>query len=341
MKINKILVFRLSSIGDIVLTSALVRTLRKKYPQAQIDFVIKKQFASLIQHNPHINTVYSIDKEEGFSGLKSLTQKLRSEKYDVFLDIHKNFRSLYVRSRSGAKYKFKYKKHVFKRSMLIQFGMDLYNPPRPVYKRFIDTAAALGVEDDGLGTEFYLPDAKRKSIEQLLEQNGATNKRLIVVCPGASFTNKQWLPEGFSEVANRLSDDVNNAVVVVGGMAEYEIGEHIRAQSGWRVLSFCGKLDLLESAALLEKASVVCANDTGMLHIAEALNVPVVGIYGPTVQQFGFFPILPQSKVVEVKNLKCRPCTKMGKNNCPKKHFNCMKQISADRVYETIKEVLQ
>lgn len=341
MEIKRIVIFRLSSIGDIILSSALIRTVRKQYPDAQIDFVVKKQFASLVQYNPHINTVYTINREDGLVGLKTLAQKLRNQQYDVFLDIHKNFRSVYVRMRCGAKQTYIYRKNVIKRSLLIGFGLDLYKPARPVYQRFIDAAKPIGVEDDGMGTEFFVPQHKQKIVDELIAEQNMQQKRIVVLCPGASFKNKQWLPEGFTEVANRLCDNEKNAVVVIGGKAEYEVGEHIRAQSGWRVHNFCGNFDLLESAALIERASVVCANDTGMLHLAEALKIPVVGIYGPTVRQFGFYPLLSSSKVVEVEDLKCRPCTKMGMNHCPKKHFNCMRQITAQQVLGAIESVLQ
>ncbi|MBR3979924.1 MAG: lipopolysaccharide heptosyltransferase II [Bacteroidales bacterium] len=338
--VNKILVFRLSSIGDIVLTTALLRCLRNTFPDAQIDFVVKKQFADILRCVPFVSNVIELDSKKGFSELLAIRNQLRNEQYDVALDIHKNWRSLFVCNTIGAKQVFRFNKHVFRRWVLTTFHKDIYNEVRPVYLRFIDAAQQIGVVPDGKYTELVVPEQLSKSMKDIFVQaNISFEKRIIALCPGASFSNKQWQVEKFQQLAKRVVFDFDAQVILLGGKKESEMCETIANESG--AVSFAGKFDLSQSIAALSMVSLTVANDTGMLHVSEALGVPVVGIYGPTARQFGYFPILPQSKVAQVDNLPCRPCTKMGMNHCPKKHFSCMNDISVEMVLALIHGINQ
>jgi lipopolysaccharide heptosyltransferase II len=339
--ITKILVFRLSSIGDIVLTSALVRCLKKQYPEAQIDFVIKKQFKQLIEFNPHLHTIYTINSSEGINGLRKVKATIKQEQYDVFIDIHKNMRSLFIMVGSGAKRTLTYKKHIFKRTLLTSFGFNKYKNITHVYQRFIEAAKPIDVKNDNEGTELFIPSNIDVKVLQVLLSNGLIgDKPYVLFCPGASFKNKQWLPERFVELAKYLLDKEDVNVVLSGGRAEEDICKYILQETNGRVIDLSVRFTILESAVIAKYAKAVVANDTGMLHIAEALKVPVVGIYGPTSRQLGYYPILEKSLVVEV-DLPCRPCTKMGAQSCPKKHWKCMKEISALMVYNKLKPLIQ
>lgn len=340
-KIDKILIFRLSSIGDIVLTSALIRCIKKQYPDARIDYVIKKQFRQLIEHNPKITKIYTVDSSKGLKGLKEIKSEIKAEKYDVFLDIHKNMRSLFIRTGSKANKILTFKKHIFKRTLLTSFGIDKYTTVTPVYKRFVQAAQSIGVNYDNKGTELYIStEIDEKIKRELYSKNILGNKPYVLLCPGASFKNKQWLPERFAELANKLINTANVNVVLAGGKAEEDICKYIVQETNGKAFDFSVRLNILESAIVAKYAKVVVANDTGMLHIAEALKVPVVGIYGPTARQLGYYPILAESQVAEV-DLPCRPCTKMGTGTCPKKHWKCMKDISTSMVYEKVSTLLQ
>ena len=329
--VNKILLFRLSSIGDIVLTTALLRCLRNTFPDAQIDFVVKEQFADILRCVPFVSNVIELDSKKGFSELLAIRNQLKNEQYDVALDIHKNWRSLFVCNTIGAKQVFRFNKHVFRRWVLTTFHKDIYKEVRPVYLRFIDAAKQIDVVPDGKYTELVVPEQLGKSMKDIFAQaNISFEKRIIALCPGASFSNKQWQVEKFQQLAKRVVLDFDAQVILLGGKKESEMCETIANESG--AVSFAGKFDLSQSIAALSMVSLTVANDTGMLHVSEALGVPVVGIYGPTARQFGYFPILPQSKVAQIDNLPCRPCTKMGMNHCPKKHFSCMNDISVEMV---------
>ncbi|MBR7035606.1 MAG: lipopolysaccharide heptosyltransferase II, partial [Bacteroidales bacterium] len=321
----------LSSIGDIVLTTAMLRCLRNTFPDAQIDFVVKKQFADILRCVPFVSNVIELDSKKGFSELLAIRNHLKNKQYDVALDIHKNWRSLFVCNTIGAKQVFRFNKHVFRRWVLTTFHKDIYKEVRPVYLRFIDAAKQLGVVPDGKYTELVVPEQLGKSMKDIFVQaNISFEKRIIALCPGASFSNKQWQVEKFQQLAKRVVLDFDAQVILLGGKKESEMCETIASESG--AVSFAGKFDLSQSIAALSMVSLTVANDTGMLHVSEALGVPVVGIYGPTARQFGYFPILPQSKVAQIDNLPCRPCTKMGMNHCPKKHFSCMNDISVEMV---------
>ena len=338
--ISKILVFRLSSIGDIILTTALLRCLRNEFPHAQIDFVVKKQFAPILRCVPFVSNVIELDPKQKFVGIESLKNQLLATHYDVVLDIHKNWRSMYIRKSIKANLALTFNKHVFRRWVLTTFHKDIYKEVRPVYLRFIDTASRIGVKPDGKGTELVVPQAIQQSVDDIYAAKHVDiTKPIVALCPGASFTNKQWPTDKFAELAKRISTELNTQVVLIGGKNEQDLCENIIRQSFPNIVSLAGALDLSQSIAALNRAKATVANDTGMLHASEALNVPVVGIYGATARQFGYYPILATSKVAEV-TLPCRPCTKMGMNSCPKGHFACMQTLSVDHVFALLKNVI-
>lgn len=339
-QISKILVFRLSSIGDIVLTTALLRCLRNKYPQAQIDFVVKKQFAAILRCVPFVSNVIELDSKKGLTELFALRKQLQKENYDVALDIHKNWRSLFICRTIGAKQVFAFNKHVFRRWVLTTFHKNIYKEVRPVYLRFTDAAKQIGVESDGKYTELVVPSEIQIATDNILQQKGFdTSKPAIALCPGASFKNKQWQPEKFAELAKKIVTELDYQVILIGGKNEQPLCEIIQKEEPLAI-SFAGEFDLSQSIAALNRVRATVVNDTGMLHASEALGVPVIGIYGATAYPFGYYPILPQSKVADV-DLPCRPCTKMGKNSCPKGHFNCMNQLHTQKVFELLQEVLK
>lgn len=337
---KKILIFRLSSIGDIILTSTLVRCVRNTYPEAQIDFVVKRQFMMLIDLLPWVSNVHAIDTQEGFKALLQLRKKLAREKYDVVLDIHKNWRSMFIRNSIGAKRILRYTKHPLKRFFMIRFKIDAYHIVRPVYLRFLDAASKIGVTYDNKLTELVVPKEAQKYVDNYLEDNGIKpHKNIVVLCPGASFKNKEWQVEKFRDLAEHIITKLKYQVVLLGGSKEKDVCKTIADSISGSILSVAGNFNLIHSAALLNRAQATVANDTGMLHMSEALHVPVVGIYGPTVRQFGYFPILEKSCVAQVE-LACRPCTKMGMNFCPKNTFDCTKLISEHDVFTKLVSIL-
>jgi lipopolysaccharide heptosyltransferase II len=325
---ENILIARLSSIGDIILTTPLVRCVRLKYPDARISFLVKKKFASLVINNPHINEVLTYNDSAGKSELARITREIKHKRFDWFIDIHKSLRTSYIRLNIRFPELTSYNKRILLRTLLIRLGINRFKSVKPVYLKYFEAVESQGVEYDNLGTEVFFSTGDALFVDTLLHTEGfSEKKKLIVICPGASFANKQWLPDRFAEVADSLRCNTDNKIVLLGGPADVTLCDGIISQMKSNAVNFAGKLSLLQSAALLKKSSLVITNDSGMMHLAQSQKRPVVAIFGATSRELGFFPLPENSTVVE-KELTCRPCTHKGLNHCPKKHFNCMKLIS-------------
>ena len=335
---KNILIFRLSSIGDIILTTALIRCIRKTFPVSQITFVVKKEFHDLIKYNTNLNKIIAYDKSTGFKGLQILRQNIKRNRYDWFIDIHNNIRSNYVKRNSRIPLKTVYKKYIIKRWILINTGINLYKQNKPVLLRYFDALKILDVKYDGEGTEVFFSDGHMQKVRDTLESNGYKNSRIAVLCPGASYKNKQWTMEGFAEIAGILKER-GFYVVLLGGKTDIKNCRNVNEINNNNLLNIAGELKLLESAALLSISDIVVTNDSGMLHMAQSQKKPVVAIFGPTTKELGYFPIPQKSRIAEVE-LSCRPCTPKGLNHCPKKHFKCMKNISSKMVIKLIDELL-
>jgi len=329
---ENILIARLSSIGDIILTTPLVRCVRLKYPDARISFLVKKKFATLLMNNPHVNEVITFNDSAGKDELGRITREIKQKHFDWFIDIHKSLRTRHIRSNIRFREITSYSKRILLRTLLIRLRINRFKSVKPVYLRYFEAVESHGIGYDNLGTEVFFSQDDTFFVDSLLQAEGfSENQKLIVICPGASFTNKQWLPGRFAEVADSLSSNTANFVVMLGGTADVALCDYIISQMKNKAVTFSGKLSLLQSAALLKKSSLVITNDSGMMHLAQSQKRQVVAIFGATSCELGFFPLPENSTVVE-KELTCRPCTHKGLNHCPKKHFNCMKLISTTDV---------
>lgn len=336
-KIHKILVIRLSSIGDVVLASPLIRALRKSFPTAEIHFAVKKEFASLVVYNPHLDKIIQVDSENMEPSISEIAQ----QGYDWVIDIQQTSRSYQIRTTIKNAHITSFSKQKLKRFLLINLKSNFYGPSiTPMYQRYFEAVDKYNVKDDGAGTEVCLTDEIHSNVNSILTKHGIGNEdTLIAVCPGAAFVNKQWTLEGYTEVINNLKSDTANKVVLLGGPNDIGLCEQIENAVDSPVINLAGKLNLLESAAVLKKVKVALTNDSGLMHLAQSQKTAVVATFGPTVKEFGFFPMPERSTVMEVK-VSCRPCTKMGLNTCPKGHHHCMKHIDASAVIQALKTYL-
>ena len=337
--INKIIVFRLSSIGDIILTTALIRCIKLKYPDAHLSFVVKKEFNDLIKYNPHIDKIYSYDKKSGLKGLLTLKKEIKSEKFDWFADIHNNIRSNIIKRGLPIPVKTRYHKRIFYRTLLIRFKLNWYKNNKPVLLRYFEAAEKLGITYDNKGSDIIYSDSEKVKVFNILKENNYNPENIAVICPGASYSNKQWKLEGFAKIAVYLLKNKRLKVVLLGGQTDVQSCEYINEKTGRKCLNIAGQLKLLESAALLALSKITITNDSGMMHMAQSQNSPVVAIFGPTTKELGYFPLPEKSHVIE-KDVNCRPCTHKGLNYCPKKHFNCMNNISENDVINGIEALI-
>lgn len=320
----KILIIRLSSIGDIVLTTLVVRCLKTQIKNAEIHFVAKHQFAPILNSNPYIDKVHVLD--ENFSELIS---ELRAVEFDYIIDLHHNFRSARLK-RSLKTKAFSVNKLNWQKLLLIRFKINRL-PQKHIVDRYLETTSELGIENDGKGLDYFIPENDEFRITglPLPFQNG-----FVAFVIAGTYKTKKLPVEKISEICQRIS----HPVILLGGKREFDEGEKVLSQSKGNVLNFAGKICLNRSASLVRDANVVLTNDTGLMHIAAAFQKKILSFWGNTVADFGMVPYQPHpaSQRIEVENLKCRPCSKLGYQKCPKKHFRCMNDIDVNEAVKWI-----
>ncbi len=340
-KLKEILIIRLSSIGDVLLTTPLIRLLKNKFPGAQIDFVIKQEFADLLNYHPYISHLYRYDKNNEAESLKKIKQEIRNRQYDLILDLHKNFRSYYLTSGSRAKAIIRYKKGAFPRFLLVKFKLVLSQKIIPIYQRYLNCLNNFEIGYDGNGLDiFFNEETEIRVFERHSNFLNNSPGLTIGIAPGAKHATKRWTAEGFSKVINFFINNRNARIILFGSKADQEILQSLSIERTQFVLNATGELSLLETAALMNHCNLVLTNDSGLMHLASALKKKVVAIFGSTTEHLGFFPYLTEHIVVQNSNLNCRPCTHIGKDKCPRVHFKCMKEIAPEHVICAMEELL-
>ena len=336
----KFLIIRFSSIGDVILTTPLVRCLHARFPDAQIDFLVKKEYAVVLSNNPNLSNIITFDKKAGKEELSRVRKLIKQNNYTHILDIQKNIRSLLITTGSGASVT-GFSKMLFKRDLLIRFGRNIYKEIKPVYLRYFESVSALGVEYDGKGTEVFPALLESEKVADILKKENLPSRTpLLVVAPGAKWENKRWPVEGFAAASDTFCSQTGSYPVIIGGPGDVEICAQLQNLMKTPSLNLSGKLSLMGSASMLGMAKMVFTNDTGMLHMAQAMKTPVVAVFGPTTRELGFFPLPENSRVAEI-DISCRPCTQKGLHSCPKKHFRCMIDIKPEMVSKLASELFE
>jgi len=305
----KILVVRFSSIGDIVLTTPVVRMLKKQL-NAQLHYLTKSSYVSLLKNNPYIDLVYQIE-----NSINEVIADLKKENYDYVIDLHNNLRTQILKIRMGVPAK-SFNKLNMEKFMLTTFKLDSM-PKVHIVDRYLETVKHLGIKNDNKGLDFFLLAADKVDVSIFPLD-------YIVFVIGGQHATKMLPNEKIISIINK----VNKPVLLVGGPEDFERGEQIVASTN-NTLNTCGKYSVLQSASLVQQAKMVITHDTGMMHIAAAFGQKIYSVWGNTVPEFGMYPYLENedSKRIEVQGLSCRPCSKIGYAKCPKGHFKCMQEI--------------
>lgn len=338
---KKILIIRLSSIGDIVLASPLIRLVRQRFPQAKIDMLVCAEFEELVAANPNLSRVILFDRKTGLKGLLRLCSRIREERYNLVIDIHKKLRSFLLCRTSGARQTVSYNKHSFLRFLLVKFKINRFVETPYVANLYLKSVEGFGIKDDGQGLELNIARAKDMGVLELLRLEGVSKEYpLIGLAPGAHWYTKRWPKERFIELANLLIQRKGATIVIFGGRDEIALSEEIGGSLLNKPVIVTGKLSLMETAALLKRCKVLITNDTGVMHIAAAVKTPVVAIFGPTTKEFGYYPYRVANRVIS-KDLPCKPCTTKGTSRCKIKTFDCMRLISSDEVLSAVEELLE
>jgi ADP-heptose:LPS heptosyltransferase len=317
---QRILIIRFSSIGDIVLTTPVVRVLRKKYPNADIRFVTKKQFSELVSPNPFLDGVFCLE-----DGLKALASELKVFSPNLVVDLHHNLRTRILKTIVGGKW-LAFNKLNVEKWLRVNLKVDRL-PDAHIVERYLETVSSLGIEGDGKGLDFFFP-ANFEQPNNFLpsgEMSQAEGFGYVALVIGAKFKTKQLPVNKLVELCNGL----NRPIILIGGKEDAEVANEVMKQSIAQIHNACGTHSLTESAWLVKQAEVVVTHDTGMMHIAAAFKKKIVSVWGNTIPEFGMYPYLPESEaayLAEVKDLDCRPCSKIGFDACPKGHFKCMNE---------------
>ncbi|MBE0639835.1 MAG: glycosyltransferase family 9 protein [Bacteroidales bacterium] len=327
-RVKKILVIRFSSIGDIVLTTPIVRCLKKQLAESEVHYLTKQAFEPVLKSNPYIDKIITIHKN-----IDEVIPGLLKEHYDHIVDLHKNFRSFGIRLKLGRKGT-SFTKLNFRKWLLVRFKINLL-PDIHIVDRYFSAVKGLGVINDMAGLDYYIADQDRISMDLLPQTH---QKGYVAMVIGGKHKTKQLPTEKVIELIGRFT----YPVVILGGPEEIEEGRKIEQQVGERVSSTCGKFNISQSASIVEQARVVITNDTGLMHIAAAFNKPLISIWGNTVPELGMYPYMPQHsdrfRIFEVNGLPCRPCSKIGFEKCPEKHFKCMMDQDVNTIVEAIKK---
>jgi len=323
----KILVVRFSSIGDIVLTTPIVRCLKAQLKgDVEIHYLTKKQYKSIIENNPNLTKVYTIDKSTN-----EIIEQLKEEKYDYIVDLHKNLRSKRV-IKTLKCLSFTFSKVNYEKWLLTNFKINKL-PNIHIVDRYFEAVKALGVKNDGLGLDYFIPEEDEVNLTELpvTHQNG-----YIGFAIGAQHATKRLPQHKIIEICKKI----NQPIVLLGGKEDVDNANEIANQCGDLIFNACGKFNLNQSASLVQQSISIITHDTGLMHIAAALNVKTVSVWGNTVPDFGMYPYFPNNPekfiIVENKELKCRPCSKIGYDKCPKQHFKCMEDINVNEILNSL-----
>lgn len=325
-----ILIIRLSSIGDILLTTPFVRNVKNKYPEAHLTYVTKKQFTPLLKNNPHIDEILSYDSATKLKGLFRLRDKLAEKQYAYIFDLHNNFRSNRLTKTLAGKVS-RIRKNKLKRAVLVYFKWNLYNKIKPATIKYMDVGSGAGITDDGEGLELFLGGEK----EGILKHNNLQMNQYICIAPAAAHYTKIWPMEYVKELLIKITEVSKFKLAILGSASETEMFKALPKNES--IIHLAGKLSLLESAEVIKHSKGIISNDSGLMHMAAALKKPVIAIFGSTVKELGFFPYRADSIVIENEKLWCRPCSHIGRKKCPLGHFKCMREITVETVFNTVK----
>jgi len=323
----KILVIRFSSIGDIVLTTPVVRALKEQLEgEVDVHFLTKKQFGSILESNPNVSNVFTIDKSTN-----EIIEALKNERFDYVIDLHKNLRSKRVIKKLKV-LSFSFDKLNFKKWLLTTFKINKL-PNIHIVDRYMNTVKSLGVINDNKGLDYYIPKVDEVDISNFpsTHQNGYVSFAI-----GAQHSTKRLPTTKIVSICKKA----NSPIVLLGGDGDFNVAEQIREEVGITIYNACGKYNLNQSASIVKQSKSLITHDTGLMHIGAALGIKIVSIWGNTVPAFGMYPYYPNSPenfvVIENNNLHCRPCSKIGYNKCPKKHFKCMNEIEEELVINAL-----
>lgn len=328
----KVLVVRFSSIGDIVLTTPVVRCLKQQLPGAEVHYLTKASFRSIVAHNPYIDKVHYLEDD-----LNHVINTLKKEYFDYIIDLHHNLRTLRVKRALNVQ-SYSFRKLNVQKWLLTNFKINLM-PDVSIVERYMETVKPLGVKNDGRGLDYFIPESANLKNTDIPMSHWAGYIGCVI---GGSMNTKKLPIDKWKELASI----VPYPIILLGGPEDKEDGDKIASYDRIKIYNACGKFNLNESAWLVKNARVVVSNDTGLMHVAASYKKPLISLWGNTSPEMGMFPYYgnntlkgsyePLSVIFENKSIKCHPCSKIGYDKCPKGHFHCMNNLNMNELSEKI-----
>lgn len=313
-KVVKILVIRFSSIGDIILTTPVIRCLKEQLPNVEVHYCTKRFYQNVLACNSYIDKIHALD-----SDFYNLIHRLRAERYDYVIDLHNNIRTNFIKVALGVR-SFTVNKLNWRKWLYVHLKVDVM-PNQHVVDRYLATVSPLKVNDDGLGLDFFINSDDVVDLNQL----PVTHRfGYVAYAIGGQYATKRLPISRMIELCHKL----NSPVILLGNEQDRISGQQVVETVGRElVYNACGLFNLNQSASLLQQSRVVFSHDTGLMHIAAALKKKVYSVWGNTTPQLGMYPYKTQYVVLEKTGLNCRPCSKIGSNRCPTGRFECMNEL--------------
>ena len=320
-KVLKILVIRFSSIGDIVLTTPVIRCLKKQL-DAEIHFLTKGKYSDILSENPYLEKIHFLDND-----INETISNLKQEGFDYVIDLHNNIRSRLVALQLRCTTKYYYKSNL-KKLLLIKLGINILDNVH-VVDRYMKTVHSLGVKNDNLGLDYFLPSDINLEFD--------TSKKFICWSIGASYINKKISLKTILEV----SDNIKKPLILLGGIEDYQFANNIINKAVKKdIYNFCGELNLSQSAYLIKNSSLLLTNDSGMMHIGSAFKKTIISFWGCTKPSLGFWPYFSNSNSIEIlANYSNRPCSKHG-SSCRNKNQICINSINSREIIIAYKKIM-
>ncbi len=322
----KVLIIRFSSIGDIVLTTPVVKALKTQRTDVVVHYLTKKKFAEILNNNPYIDQLYTLD-----DALSEIIHLLKKEKYDLIIDLHHNARTFLIKKKLGVK-SYSFPKLNIRKWLLVKFKLNTL-PDVHVVDRYFEAVQKMGIVNDKEPCDYFISEANKVDVSTKYQLQPKTYLSIAI---GAQFATKRMPLEKLIEIV----DQIEYPIILVGGPEDHATGDalvkHFKEK---QIINTCGKHSLSQSAAIVKQSSALLTNDTGMMHIASCFQLPIVSVWGNTVPALGMYPYYPKNErhsigftMHEVPQLNCRPCSKIGYSKCPKGHFRCMLDQNSEAI---------
>ena len=324
--VNKILIIRLSSLGDILLTTPLIRSIKNKFHDLQIDFLLKDRYSDVLKYNPHIRKLFNFKPKEDDS-----IEEISSNDYELIIDLQNNFRSKKILEKfktKSAPHIVKFRKLDYKKFLLVNFKINTLKEAPPIPVRYSQTIGFNILDEKGL--EIFLPE----QIKSVLD----SGENYIGFAPGSRHFTKMWPKEFYIYLAKILLAR-GFKVVLFGGKDDKTTCEEI-TKAVPDLINYCNDDNILQMAADMKKCKAIICNDSGLMHTACAVETPVLSFFGSTVKEFGFTPYKNKNLILENNSLSCRPCSHIGREECPKKHFKCMMELTPEQAFNKLNLLL-